>query len=69
MEGISCMNWHLSVTFRCPSLVPLVERSVNVIQIVQYLLRLQRHRQRYLAPLQDRAASDAKQLPTIARSL
>jgi hypothetical protein len=69
VEGTFCTNWHLLAIFRCPSLVLLAERSVNVIQIVQYLLRLRLHRQRYLAPSQDRAASGAKQLPTIARSL
>jgi hypothetical protein len=61
------MNWHLSVIFHYLSQVPLAERSVNVIRIVQYLLRLTLHqRQTCPAPSQDRAALDAKQLLGVA---
>jgi len=62
------MNWHLSVTFRYLSLVPPAERSVNVIQIVQYLLGLPLlQHQTGLALSQDRVALDAKQLLMLAR--
>jgi hypothetical protein len=64
------MNWHLLVTFRYLSPVPPVERSVNVIQTVQYLLRpgLPLHqRQMCPAPSQDRAVLGAKQLLRLAR--